>query len=147
MIQLCKINEVSDNYFKWMQDSDLLKFTEARHLKHTRESLGEYIKTVNADPNSFLYGIFKDDEHIGNIKIGPVKNGYGSVGIIISGQYQGYGYGRSAIEKAITLHNISLTAGCYAANIPAINLFATAGFKYVGLKKKFETDVLMFIRV
>ena len=73
------IKDYSKKYLKWMNDKDIQKFTEQRHIKHSKKSIIQFIKNKKKSKNEFLYGIFlktnKNDikaNHLGNIKLGPI---------------------------------------------------------------------------
>ena len=60
------ISDVNKNYLKWFSDKKIKKFVDSS--PKTIQCLQSYVKEVNADPNTFFWGIFKNQKHIGNIK-------------------------------------------------------------------------------
>ena len=82
---------VKNEYLDWLNDYEVVKYTELRFEKHTIEKIKKYVKSVTNSENEFLYGIFHHIKkqskfiHIGNIKIGPIKPEHNSteIGYII----------------------------------------------------------------
>ena len=96
--------------------------------------LKQYIRDRQED--SFFFGIYVADEHIGNVKAGPIdwRHRHSDVGILIGEKmYWGKGYGTDAI-KLLCEHAFSegihcLTAGILEGNDGAMAAFRKAGFQ------------------
>lgn len=126
------------HYVRWMNDPEVMQFTESRFARHTLEGLVEYVRRHNASPDTLLLGIFegRSDRHIGNIKVGDMNpvHRYADVGIIIGDKScWRRGYASEAIRlvcdyafRSLSLHKLS--AGCYVQNEGAIRAFMKAGF-------------------
>lgn len=126
------------NYVRWMNDPEVMQFTESRFSQHSHEELVEYVRNQNASPSNLLLGIVecRSERHIGNIKIGDVNpvHRFADIGIIIGDKScWGRGYATESIRllceyafRVLTLHK--LFAGCYAQNRGAIRAFLKAGF-------------------
>lgn len=137
-------------YLEWMNDPDVTRFTES-HGRHTEEELNAYIKKINGLANVHLFGIYLEDEHIGNVKFGPTGGGSGSVGLIIGKKWWGNGHGAETVNliSDIAFNGLGqkrITCGCYASNVSAINTFMRCGFKYVGWAKGKREMALKFIK-
>jgi RimJ/RimL family protein N-acetyltransferase len=139
------IADVSDNYLKWMNDYEIVKYTESRHIVHTKESLLDFVSTINNERN-YCFAIIdiQTGTHIGNIKIGnihPVYK-YGEIGLIVGNkEYWGQGIATEAILlcvdfafKELELHR--LRAGMYELNIASKKSFEKAGFQQEGCEIK-----------
>lgn len=147
-INLRKVKEsdVKNNYHRWMNDSQVTRFLEHGVQTYTIESLHEYVKDKNKDnSNFFLAIIIKDgNQHIGNIKLGPINwvHRHGDIGIIIGEKEQwGKGYATEAISLVVkyafdnlNLHKI--TAGCTELNLGSMKAFQKNGFEIEGVRKK-----------
>jgi RimJ/RimL family protein N-acetyltransferase len=126
------------HYVRWMNDPEVMQFTESRFARHTLEELVEYVRGHNASPGTLLLGIFegRSDLHIGNIKVGDMNpvHRYADVGIVIGDKScWGRGYASESLRlvcdyafRSLALHK--LFAGCYAQNEGAIRAFLNAGF-------------------
>lgn len=132
-------------YLQWMNDAEVLRYTESRFGPHSKGQLCDYIERINASPDYVFRAItLKDTErHIGNIKLGPIdwNHRFGDIGIIIGAKdcwgkhyaaesirlLAGYAFGTLKLHK--------LTAGCYAVNTAAIRAFEKAGFMREGERR------------
>lgn len=140
-----RLSDVNENYYGWMNDSQVTQYLESRFYPNSREYLQEYVKNKMGNPNEILLAIVvkEDDKHIGNIKLGPINwiHRIGDIGILVGEKdYWGKGYGTEAIKLMVsyafnTLNLHKLTAGCYAPNEGARRAFQTAGFKVEGVRK------------
>tara|TARA_X000000950_G_C13734416_1_gene585699 strand:+ start:196 stop:735 length:540 start_codon:yes stop_codon:yes gene_type:complete len=73
VLQPLKLSMVSNEYVAWMNNYDVVKFTNQKNLKHTLRSVKLYVKDRLESNNELLFGFFNDKLHIGNIKIGPIN--------------------------------------------------------------------------
>ena len=53
--------------------NDVVKYTEQRHLKHSYNSVCDFVEKKLVSEDSLLFGIFFSKIHIGNIKLGPIS--------------------------------------------------------------------------
>ena len=139
------VEDVSIEYMNWMNDYEVVKFTESRYVVHTLESLKEFILNVKNDYN-YCFAIIdkQSSKHVGNIKIGnihPIYK-YADVGLIIGNKnFYGKGIATEALKlciefafKQLKLHR--LWAGIYDVNIGSIKAFEKAGFVREGCEKE-----------
>ena len=131
-------------YLQWMNDPEVVRYTESRFCPFTREHLQKYIAMINENPAFIFLAITLKEtgRHIGNIKLGPINwnHRFGDVGIIIGAKdCWGQGYAKESIRlladfafSSLKLHK--LTAGCYASNVTAIKVFEQAGFMKEGIR-------------
>lgn len=143
-IKILSMDDVTDNYVKWMQDEDVTQFLESRWKSYSLDDIKEYVESMNDSQNDFLLGIFlkENKTHIGNIKIGNVNHihGFGDIGLLIEKNHWGRGYGKEAIELATKyafeeLNLNKLFAGIYSNNVGSYNSFMKAGYIEVGRMK------------
>ena len=135
-------DQVGTTYLVWLHDPEVNQYLEVRHaLPSGVEDLRAFVETVNASPDSILFGVFlKDGTHIGNIKLGPVNalNRRAEVGLILGDKAQwGKGYATRAILLVSafafrTLSLLRLTAGCYDTNQGSLRAFVKAGYSHEG---------------
>ncbi len=138
--------DVGDFYLNWMNDSEVVRFTEARHKKYTLDDLQAYVKAHNESGRDYLFGIFEINtgRYIGNIKVGPVDPNHGtaSVGLIIGEKKcWGRGYGTEVIHLIAEfafkqLGLAKLTAGVVAGNVASQRAFEKNGFRIEGVRHK-----------
>lgn len=140
-----RVEDATDAYAAWMNDPEVVRYTESRFTRHTPESLRRFIETVTARPDALFLAIVvkPDGHHIGNIKLDGIDHHHGTaeIGIIIGDKdYWGHGYGSEAIESLAgyafgVLGLRKLTAGIYANNPGSIRSFERAGFVVEGVLK------------
>lgn len=97
--------DVGDDYLAWMRDPQVIQYLESRNQTQTLDALRAFLRNMNASPLDHLFGIFlaQGGEHIGNIKIGNVREPHRSadLGLIIGRRSAwGKGYGTEAIALA-----------------------------------------------
>jgi [ribosomal protein S5]-alanine N-acetyltransferase len=134
--------DVTQKYVNWMNDLDVTKYTESRFIKHTIESVTDYVKAISGSSEDYFYGIYEGKEHIGNIKLHTnMHHRLGDLGIIVGDKSKwGCGYATEAINivtkhgfNTLELHKIS--AGVYSNNLGSIKAFQKAGYEMEGLHK------------
>jgi [ribosomal protein S5]-alanine N-acetyltransferase len=125
-------------YLRWMQNPEVLRFLEARLATQTLESISAFIANMNESVTDLLLGIFlkKQNEHIGNIKLGGINNHHrrADIGILIGPEaHWGQGYASEAIDalssyagRELGLHRVY--AGCHSNNPGSFRSFQKAGF-------------------
>lgn len=129
-------------YLAWMNDPEVLAFTESRFARHDSAGLAAFIAAMNESPTNLLLGLFdrQDDAHIGNIKLGPIEPEHKRawLGILIGDRARwGRGLAAQAID-ALARHGLEhlglrrVLAGIYADNTASLRAFAKAGFIEIG---------------
>lgn len=139
-------DDVSSVYVDWLNDVETVRYTEARHRRHSLESVREFVTACQARTDVYLWGIFEqaDGSHVGNIKLGPIDviHRHASVGLIIGERDRwGRGYATEAIGIVVrlafdTLSLHKLTAGVIAGNESSLTAFRKNGFAIEGVRRK-----------
>ncbi len=139
-------DDANGPYLRWMQDSEILRFLEARFGSHDRAGLAAYIDGCNANDGILMLAIClkENGAHIGNIKIGPVNRQHSraDVGFIIGEkEHWGRGYATEAIVamtryafETMGLHKV--TAGVYENNPGSLKALQKAGFRDEGFRPR-----------
>ena len=65
--------DVSENYVMWLNDYEVSKYTQQKYIKHNLKSVEKFVVEKHESSNDFLFGIFYNNIHIGNIKLGPIR--------------------------------------------------------------------------
>ena len=156
--------DASDFYLSWMNDPDVNRYLEVRFSPpQTTEALAAFIDLCNQSKDDLLLGIFlrATDQHIGNIKLGPINWAHrsGEVGLLIGDQAQ---WGKGHAARAISLISSyafeylkleKLTAGCYSSNVGSERAFLRSGYVSEGKRigqvavESGREDLLLFGRV
>lgn len=136
---------LEEKYLSWMNDPEIVQFTESRWKSYTMDDLVNYVKGINNSKYDFMYGIYlnENNKYIGNIKIGNINphHGFAELGIILGDKSEwGKGYATVAIKLAIQtafdeLGLNKLTAGAYENNVASIKALTKAGFTLCGVYK------------
>ena len=145
-IELKKISSEDnlDDYLDWMNDYEIVKYTESKGRSYSRQDLIDFIILMNNSIENHFWGIFADDKHIGNIKLGNIdfKNKKGDIGLIIGEKSQwGKGYATEAIklltEFAFNELNLKkVFANIYEVNKGSFNAFIKAGYQQCAIYKE-----------
>jgi RimJ/RimL family protein N-acetyltransferase len=140
------IEDITQDYVDWMNDPEVVQFTESRFESHTQESIKAFVNKCKKSQVDILFGIFSKSNnlHLGNIKIGPISvyHKIADTGLIIGRKtYWGKGIATEAIQMlcnyafdVLKIHKI--TASCYASNRGSKNAFLRAGFEQEGIRVK-----------
>ena len=135
------LQDVSDDYIAWMNDYEVVKYTESRFMQHTRQSIEDFVRGANNE-NTHTFAIIakEGDTHIGNIKLGGINwhHRYADVGLIIgSKEHYGRGIATECIRlvteyafKHLVLHKV--WCGIYEPNIGSLRAFQKAGWEIYG---------------
>ena len=126
---------ITKDYLSWLNNSNLMRYSEQRHKKHTYESSERYIKNF-LDGQNLIYAIIdiENNKHVGNINAYiDYNNNVADIGILVG--YGGRGYGKLAWRKMInilfTKKNIrKISGGTAALNNPMIKIFESSGMTF-----------------
>jgi|TARA_B110000438_G_scaffold287710_1_gene320321 RimJ/RimL family protein N-acetyltransferase len=142
VLRIITKKDISNNYIRWMNDSEITKYTEQRYQKHSSENIEMFIEDKLKSKLDFLFGIFFENKHIGNIKLGPVKWEHLSSEIsffIGEKNFLGKGIMSAAVNKIVDfafqeLGLEKINAGYYEKNIASGKLFEKCGFNIEGVR-------------
>ncbi|MCD4743181.1 MAG: GNAT family N-acetyltransferase [Desulfobacteraceae bacterium] len=122
---------LTSRYVGWLNNFELMRYSEQRHKTHTLESCEFYLHSFNNTPNMFwaVEETMNGLGHIGNINAYiDIHNKIADVGILIGEtDAQGFGYGYEAFKGIAdyifaNLGIRKLTAGTVSANSSMIKL-------------------------
>jgi len=135
---------LSMRYVQWLNDPELMKYSEQRHKVHTLDTCREYYQSYKGTSNLFwaIEEVQTQNKHIGNINAYiDIHNRLADVGILIGAkEAHGKGYG---LEAWIGVGNFlfdsigirKLAAGTMSVNVPMIKLMLRAGMIDDGVRK------------
>jgi len=138
------IEDVSDRYVGWLNDPEINQFFEIRHgLPICKEEVIEFVANCE-QIHRHHWGVFVNEEHVGNISCSAYNHHYNWVDISIligESKYRGVGLGRIALAGAVDyLFSVSqfhrIQAGVNSNNIASANLFASTGFRKEAIFKE-----------
>jgi RimJ/RimL family protein N-acetyltransferase len=130
------------NYLSWLNDIDVMRYSEQRHLFHTLESCIDYYEHQKKSDNLFLAIelLGKEERHVGNMGLTVNKqNNIVDLSIMIGDKsVWGTGVATRAWGLAIRVifHNLNfrmITAGTMEVNESMIKLMKRSGMKIEGI--------------
>lgn len=138
-------NGVTAEYRAWLCDPDVNQYLESRFQSHSLESLRTFVDGMSRSPDHLMLAILdhERDQHVGNIKLGPIhwSHGIGDIGILIGDKASwGKGFATEAIRLLTnyafgTLNLAKVTASCYGTNRGSLKAFLNAGFVQEGVRR------------
>lgn len=141
-----RFSDVNENYYKWLNDSDVNRYLETKYIPQSVENIKKYVEKMDGNPNEIFLAIClrKNNEHIGNIKLGSINwiHSFADISLLIGNKkYWGKGIATEAITLLTgfafnTLNLNSIKVGCYSDNIGSKKAFLKAGYEEVGRLKK-----------
>jgi len=136
--------DCTEKYANWLNDEEINKYLETRFTVQSIEIIKIFVTDINNSTDSYLFGIFVDTQHIGNIKIGPIHPIYKFADIsyfIGDKEYWGKGYTTIAIKlitefgfNTIGLNRIQ--AGVHGSNIGSQKVLEKCGYKKEAILRK-----------
>jgi RimJ/RimL family protein N-acetyltransferase len=128
--------DIDDRYVSWFADDMVTRWLGARNI--TKKQALDFLEEGNQTKGWFSYAVcdHESDQHIGNVKIGPIKyNDMTSdlVTVIGAREFWGRGLASEAIaigsKVAFEVHNIrKLNGGMFASNKASIKAYCRAGW-------------------
>ena len=138
-------SHLTDHYINWLNDPMVVKFSEQRHVAHSKQTCRQYWESFSNSPNYFwaIETMCDNPEHIGNSNAYlDLKNGIADLGILIghSGLW-GKGYGldawNTAMNYLLSLPEIrKVTAGTMENNLSMLKIFSKSGMQEDGKRSK-----------
>jgi ribosomal-protein-alanine N-acetyltransferase len=136
---------LNDKYVEWLNDPEVVRFSEQRHLKHTLESCRAYWRSFSESPNYFwaIEEVEKTMGHIGNMNAYVNQNNsVADVGILIGEKKawnKGYGFEAFSAVCRFLLRELGLrkvSAGTMALNLPMLRIMERLGMKEDGCRER-----------
>jgi len=136
---------LTERYVAWLNDPEVVRFSEQRFRSHTLESCRAYMHSFVGTPNYFWACVIRnpDIKHIGNINayVDP-RNIVADVGILIGEKkLWGKGYGLEALLAVVDFLfreacMRKVTVGTLALNMGMRNIMQSMGMKEDGRRIK-----------
>jgi len=134
---------LTQRYVSWLNDPEVVRFSENRHRDHTLTSCKDYFYSMTRESNLFWALMHKDDNrHIGNITAYiDLPNATAELAIMIGDRsFQGQGLGleswKAAMEWLLGDGGFrKVTAGAMSANKRMIRIITVSGMQIEGHRK------------
>ena len=140
------LEDCTEKYVNWLNNIEVNRYLETRFYVQNQEMIKDFVVGVNNSEDSYLFGIFTDDNiHIGNIKIGPIHPiyKYADISYFIGDTlFRGKGFAKNAIKLVLKfgfnqLNLNRIQAGVHGTNISSQKVLEKCGFiKEAELRKK-----------
>lgn len=138
------IKDCTDKYVSWLNDSKVNKFLETRHYKQNINTIKEFVTSQLENNHSFMFAIINNNQHIGNIKLGPINpyHNHSSISYFIGEkECWGKGFATEAIHlickyafEELNLHK--LESGTYSEAIGSWKALEKNDFKREGILRE-----------
>jgi ribosomal-protein-alanine N-acetyltransferase len=138
--------DVTQEYIGWLNDSKINQYLETRFYPQNEISVRDFIERQLNSPDDFLFRIslLSNDQHIGNIKLGPLNHHHATAQLsLLIGEPSMHrkGYATESIARVTRwgfeqrgLHRIE--AGCYANNLASLRAFLKVGYSVEGFRRE-----------
>tara|TARA_B100000989_G_scaffold117818_1_gene86677 strand:- start:16068 stop:16580 length:513 start_codon:yes stop_codon:yes gene_type:complete len=143
----------SKQYLKWLNDKEITKYI-VKSSKNKKKDVIEFLKEMSTSRN-FFFKIKYNNNHIGNLRIGPLdyKNLSSKYGIMIGNKkYHGLGLAQEATKLAENfifkfLNFKKMEFECIVENKPALNIYRKLNFNEKKIKRKIRINNNIFSQI
>lgn len=133
-------SDVNEKYVSWLNDYEIVKYTEQKYFNHSFLSESDYVRQKNNSNNELLLGIFFNNDHIGNVKLGPIRWEHMAADVsyfIGDKNYWGRGIATKCVNSVVKygiefLFLKRIGAGYYELNIGSEKVLKKCGFNFEG---------------
>jgi RimJ/RimL family protein N-acetyltransferase len=138
--------DINEQYIAWLNDKDVVKYSNQKFIKHTKESCNNFFDSFKNSQSLF----FAIENKLSGDVIGTLTihcNSYhntADVGILLGNKdYWGRGYAKQAWCTVVDLlsnvvHIRKITAGTLACNLPMTGLMKASNMKLDGIRSAQE---------
>jgi [ribosomal protein S5]-alanine N-acetyltransferase len=136
---------MTQRYVSWLNDADVVRYSEQRHRQHTLESCAAYVEGMRSSGNPLLAIEARHGElgHIGNIGISIDRpNGIADVSIIV-GEKRAWGTGLASQAWCAVLAELlahqrirKVTAGTMSVNEPMLRLMSRSSMQVESVRRR-----------
>ena len=144
VLRQLEVQDVSEAYVKWLNDPEVNKFLEIRHLTPIlKQDVIKFVEMCN-EINRYHWGIIYDRKHVGNISCSIVDkmNKYVNISNLIGEKkYWNSDICKLSLNAAMNYlfcnsHFNRIEAGTYSVHLSGITLLTNLGFKKEGVQKE-----------
>lgn len=150
-------SDICDQYISWLNDDELMKYSNQRFVEHNTESVNAYISTFKQSSNLFLaIESLEAGDLVGTMTVYYNPNHQtADLGILIGKPGHGYGSDswRTLADWVCRQEKVrKLTAGCVAENQAMVRLAEMSGMTLEATRKEQElisgkpVDILYFAK-
>ena len=139
--------DVDGGYLSWVNNAELGRFMSSMVFPSSRRRLEKYVAAQLDDPSIVFFAVCdkQTDEHVGNIKLGPINwpSRKAEYGRLFGPAARGKGFGSEAVRLVLryafeVLGLNKVTAGCISTNKGAIRSNEKGGLKVEAVLRQEE---------
>ena len=138
--------DLNDKYLGWLNDPEVNRYLETGVFPSTKSELEKFYERAAGSPDQIILAIIDNetDQHIGNVKIGPISwvHRKATLGILV-GEKQLWRRGigieatRLMVEYGFFRLNLRrIELGVYAEHEAAVRCYERVGFQVEGTSRK-----------
>lgn len=134
--------DLNEQYLSWVNDPEIARYLDSRTFPTSMKDLVAFYEEVTRTRDNVILAIIdkKSDQHIGNVKLGPIRwvHRRATLGLLIGDKrFWGRGVGtevtRLAVEYGFNRLNLRrIDLGLHAEHESALRCYEKAGFKVEG---------------
>jgi len=142
------LSDCNDSYLNWLNDPEVNRFLETRFSVQSINAISDFVCKMNSTSDTYLCAIIhrKSEQHIGNIKVGPIHPFYRRADLsyfIGNHSMWGHGCGSEAVEimTRFAFRDLGvrkLKAFIREFNVGSRRVLERNGFQLEGVLKKEE---------
>ena len=134
--------DVTKKYVDWLNDYEVTKFTEQRHSQQTFDTVTQFVQNKQEAGDEFLFGIFYENQHVGNVKLGLINwhHLFADISYFIGDKnLWGKGIASKSVSTAVwfgtkVLGLKKIRASYYENNTASAKVLRNCGFKVEGIR-------------
>lgn len=154
-------DKVTAEYVSWLNDNEVVQYIDRCNGTEDFNGVKKYVEDKYKSIYDLLFGIYYEDKHIGNIRLGAndLKNNLSFVGYFIGDKnYWGKGICGEVLRKLTTyafeeLGLYKIEAEVISPNIASQKILINSGFSLEGVRKNHylikgkRYDLLVFTKI
>ncbi|MBQ6516185.1 GNAT family N-acetyltransferase [bacterium] len=145
--------DCNQKYLNWLNDKKITEPLGTTHRNQTIETIKDFVNQMQQSENDYFFAIIYNNEHIGNIKLGPIDwdKKEGDISYFIGEtQYWGRGLATKAVNLVTKfgfeeLKLKTIKTQVFETNISSSKVLKKCGYEESGYSK-IHKDMIMYIK-
>ena len=148
-LRALELEDCQQYYLDWLNDKEVNQYLETRWIEQDIEKIKDFVSSIRESNHSYIFAIIYGNQHVGNIKIGPIHPIYKHADVsYFIGEKSAWGHGVAteaiSLITSFSFHVLGLNkiqAGVFEENIGSSKALLKNGYKLEGTfrKKTFVT--------
>ncbi len=144
-LRLFTESDISERYVGWLNDQMVVKYSNQRFYKHTKETCVDYCRSFNGSNSFFIAILAENKKMIGTMSVYfKVEHDSADIGIMLGDRESwGKGIGKTAWRIMLDfLSNVAgvrkITGGTLSCNDSMLKIMKSSGMEEDGIRKCHE---------